>query len=137
MDGIEDKTVSYSPKEEAVFTVLNAEELETELLDRCSSCYAQIKGMFRIMKTHNNSVPSGALVELIDAKQKHLKHRAGFEGLLLNQCTFNVDMEHGELGRKYMGRCYGSMMFHCSQEIAIGYVDRLNELIQIEAPQNI
>ena len=132
LDGIEDKTASYALEEDSRIDKL--EELEAELLDRCSSCYAHIKRMFKVMKTHNNSVPSGALVELIGAKQEHLKKRAGFEGLLLSQCTFGRGQEYGELGRMYLGRCHGSMKFHCSQEIAVGYVDGLNELIQIEAP---
>lgn len=130
LDGIDDEKADYSPN--GVIRFNSPGELETELLDRCGSCYREIKRIFKVMRLCGDSVPAKDLVELIEAKQEHLRKRAGFEGLLLSKCGFENGNEYGNLGREYMGRCYGSTNFHCCQEIAVGYVKQINELIQIE-----
>lgn len=63
LEGIEDKTASYSSNGNTV--ICDPDELEVELLSRCGSCHIEVKEVLSVMREHNSSVPSVVLVDLI------------------------------------------------------------------------
>lgn len=116
---------------------------ETEFLEKCSACYGSLLQIHDNTKGNGNEVSQDVHDRVQELRKEHLERRMDFEVTVLRRGSFLNGEEMGELGRAYMGRCYGGMrdqkglIFLCPAQILMSYISNLRIKPPEEPPQGI
>jgi len=116
---------------------------ETLLLERCAACYETLSQIHNLTRGNGLKVSSEVYEQAHKLMDEHLRRRRDFEEAVLRKGSFLNGDEMGELGRAYMGRCYGGMrdqkglLFLCPNTILTSYVNTLKVKPEEGAPQDI